>query len=107
VTYDNGEIVLFSPPTNTQEAQYTLNGNAYSMKPGTVQKLTNDRNWTIDVNLGNGQTAKYTLSTGRYKFKQSDSGMGLFTTQDQPGASVATGTPATTTTPAPSPMPVE
>ena len=107
VTYDNGEIVLFSPPTNTQDAQYTLNGNTFSMKPGTIQKFTNDRNWTIDVNLGNGQTTKYTLSTGRYKFKQSDKGMGLFTTQDQPGAPVATGTSAPTTTPAPSPMPVE
>ncbi len=107
VTYDNGEIVLFSPPTNTQDAQYTLNGNVYSMKPGTVQKFTNDRTWTIDVNLGNGQTTKYTLSTGRYKFKQSDTGMGLFSTQDQPGAPVAAGTAPTTPAPAPAPMPVE
>ena len=84
VVYDNGEIVLFSPPDNTQDVQYTLNGTAFTMKPGSVQKFTHDRTWTIDVNLGNGQTVKYTLSTGFFKFTQSESGIGLFSTKDQP-----------------------
>ena len=110
--YDNGEIVLFSPPSNTQDVQYSLNGNPYTMKPGTLQKFTNDRTWTIDVSTGSGQTVKYTLSTGRFKFKQFESGMGLFTTQDQPESPVAVPESASpsspaTTTPAPTPMPVE
>ena len=104
VVYDGGEIVLFSPPSNTQDVQYTLNGAAYTMKPGALQKFSNDRNWTIDVSLGNGQSVKYTLSTGRYKFKQSDAGMGLFTTQDQPGTQSVT---PSTIAPAPAPMPQE
>jgi hypothetical protein len=95
VTYDGGEIVLFSPPDNSQESQYTLNGVAYSMKPGSVQRFANDRNWTIEVNRGNGQSMKYTLSTGRYKFKPSSGGIALFTTQDQPNLSPAFAAPGT------------
>lgn len=110
VVYDNGEIVLFSPPGNTQDVQYILNGTAFTMKPGTMQKFTNDRTWTIDVNMGSGQTVKYTLSTGYFKFKQSESGVGLFSTKDQPEVaapvpeSLSTEKPETKT---PAPMPAE
>ena len=112
VTYDNGEILLFSPPTNTVDAQYSLNGVSYSMKPGSVQKFTNDRIWIINVNLGNGQNTKYTLSTGRYKFKQTEMGLGLFTTQQSPEAPAKVAGPEASATPAneqpaPVPMPVE
>ncbi len=82
--HDQGEIVLFSPPTNTIEVHYSLNGTSYTMKPGSLQKFANDRTWTIEVNLGNGQSTRYTLHTGRFKFKQSETGMGLFSTQESP-----------------------
>ena len=69
VAYDNGEIVIFSPPTNSREIQYTLNGAPYTMKPGTLQKFKNDRTWVVEVNPGSGQSTKFTLSAGRFKFK--------------------------------------
>ena len=112
VSFDNGEIVLFSPPTNTSDVQYSLNGVSYTMTPGTLQKFANDRSWTIDVNLGNGQHAKYSLSTGRFKFKQAETGMGLYSTQESPEAPAPIPEPDASSTPAndppaPVPMPVE
>ena len=112
ITFDNGEILLFSPPTNTVDAQYSLNGVSYTMKPGSMQKFTNDRIWIINVNLGGGQNTKYTLSTGRYKFKQSEAGLGLFATQQSPETPAPVPTPDSSATPAiehpaPVPMPVE
>jgi hypothetical protein len=109
---DNGEIVLFNPPTNTVEVQYTLNGAPYTMKPGTVQKFANDRTWVIDATLGDGQNAKYTLYTGRYKFKQTESGLNLYATKDNPDAPAPALEPNIPSTidavpPAPVPMPSE
>ena len=111
-TYDNGEIVIFSPPTNTVDVQYSLNGVSYTMKPGSMQKFVNDRIWIINANLGNRQNTKYTLSTGRYKFKQSETGMSLFTTRQSPEAPAQAPSPDASATPAneptaPVPMPVE
>ena len=111
-TYDNGEIVIFSPPTNTVEVQYSLNGVSYNMKPGSMQKFTNDRIWIVNFNVGNGQSTKYTLSTGRYKFKQTEAGIGLYMTQQSPEAPAPVPDPGSSATPAnepsaPVPMPVE
>ena len=113
VTYDNGEIVIFSPPTNTQDAQYTLNGASYTMKPGTLQKFANDRVWTIETNI-KGQVVKYNLSAGRYKFSQNGSVMNLYTTKEHPEAASAPPSSPTppapdpaSETPAPAPMPVD
>ena len=80
------------------------------MKPGTSQSFTNDRTWTIDFNAGNGQTIKYTLTTGRFKFKPTNSGVGLFSTQDTP--EVAAPVPESvasdsTQSPTPAPKPAE
>jgi hypothetical protein len=82
-TFDNGEIVLFSPTNNTREAQYWLNGMPYVMKPGTVQRFRNDRTWTFEMRNGSQQILRYTLSTGNFKVKESASGMELFSTADQ------------------------
>ena len=99
---DGGEIVLFSPASVTTDIPYTLNGIPYAMKPNSVQRFTNDRQWTIEFpSTGNGSASlRYSLVTGRYKFKPSGSGMGLFQTQDPPD----TPTPATLA-PAPTPSP--
>lgn len=106
--YDQGEIVLFSPPSNNQDVQYTLNGAPYTMKPGTVQKFTNDRTWTIETRLGSGQVTRYTLATGRYKFKETETGMNLYTTEDSPETPVAApADDSAAEVPAPSPMPVD
>ena len=111
-TFDNGEITIFSPPTNTVDVEYSLNGVSYTMKPGSMQKFTNDRIWIVNFNIGNGQNTKYTLATGRYKFKQTEAGIGLFMTQQSPEAPAPVPEPDSSATSAnepsaPVPMPVE
>ena len=82
--FDGGKIVIFSPPSNNQQVQYTLNGTSYVMAPGTEQRFTNDRKWTIKFYSGNLPPKEYTLSSGSYKFTPTDGGLGLFSTQDAP-----------------------
>ena len=81
---DGGEILLFSPASNSGDVRYTLNGNPYTMAPGTKQKFTNDRTWMIEFESSPGRVSQYTLTSSRYKFKPSDAGLGLFQTQDLP-----------------------
>lgn len=82
--FDQGEILIFSPPTNNREISYTLNGAPYTMKPGTLQRFRNDRNWVIEVNLAGAGDSRYSLATGNYKFKETDTGMHLYTTKENP-----------------------
>ena len=98
---DGGEILLFSPASNPGDVRYTLNGNPYTMPPGTKQRFVNDRTWTIEFESSPGRVAQYTLISSRYKFKPSDAGLGLFQTQDLP-ESASPGLPA-----APIPNPPE
>lgn len=81
---DGGEIMLFSPSTNLGPIRYTLNGQPYTMNPGTKQKFTNDRVWNIQFESTPGNVSTYTLSSTRYKFKTTDTGLGLFATHDHP-----------------------
>jgi hypothetical protein len=81
---DGGEILLFSPATNTGDVNYTLNGQLFTMPPGTKQRFVNDRKWTIQFESAPGQVTAYTLESARYKFKPSETGLGLFQTQDTP-----------------------
>ena len=82
---DRDEIVFFSSPGTVAEAQYSLNGVPYVMKPGTMQRLKNDRVWKVEVNSGTGRVMPYTLAPGAYKFKPTGltMSMGLFATQDR------------------------
>ncbi|MBC8114310.1 MAG: hypothetical protein H7062_08035 [Candidatus Saccharimonas sp.] len=85
-TPDGGEIVLFSATNTPGDVAYTLNGVSYLMKPGTTQRFTNDRTWTIEVAPAHGQSPqRYTLVSGRYKFKPLANGIALVQTQDLPG----------------------
>lgn len=85
-TFDGGEIILFSAADTPGEVQYTLNGAPFQLKPGQVQRFTNDRAWTIEVAPSNGQPPqRFTLSSGRYKFKPTVNGISLVSTQDMPG----------------------
>lgn len=84
--FDGGEIVLFSAPDIQGVVQYTLNGSPYQMNPGAVQRFTNDRPWIIEVATPAGQAPqRFTLSSGRYKFKPATNGTALVQTQDRPG----------------------
>lgn len=99
-TPDGGQIVLFSATDTPGEVAYTLNGVSYLMKPGSVQRFSNDRTWTIEVAPGHAQSPqRYTLVTGRYKFKPLANGIALVQTQDVPGSN----NQATNLAPAPVP----
>lgn len=100
-TFDGGEIVLFTTPDVPGDVQYTLNGVAYQLRPGSVQRFRNDRLWTIEVASGVGQSPQqFTLVSGRYKFKPTANGIALVSTQDLPGVSQQA-----TSLPAPVPAP--
>ena len=81
---DGGEILIFSPSTNTGNIRYTLNGQPYTMPPGTKQRFTNDRKWTIQFESAPGRVLTYSLSADRYKFTSNEEGIGFFQTQDLP-----------------------
>ena len=91
---DGGEILLFSPPTNPSDIRYNLNGRSYTMRPGTKQKFTNDRNWKIQFESSPGQVATYTLNSTRYKFKATEGATALYETQDLPEETRSTLPPA-------------
>ena len=89
-TPDGGEIVLFVPADAASGVNYTLNGQPFSMQPGQLQKLVNDRVWTIEFAPTAGQIAlRYTLVSARFKFKPSGTGIGLFQTQDLPSSKIS------------------
>ncbi len=98
---DGGEIVIFSPAANVANVNYALNGQVFTMIPGTKQQFVNDRSWTIQFETAPGQVATYSLKTGRYKFKSTPAGLALVQTQDTPEA-IEPGLP-----PAPIPNPPE
>lgn len=81
---DGGEILLFSPTTNGGDVNYTLNGQPFTMPPGTKQRFVNDRQWTVQFESAPGQVTTYTLEAAHYKFKATTTGLGLFQTQDSP-----------------------
>lgn len=82
-----GLIEIFSPETNDFVISYTLNGTPFSMSPGQVHTIESDRTWTIEY-LGSETLpiSRYSLASGRYKFKRQDGVIGLFATRDVPGA---------------------
>lgn len=78
-TFDNGPIVILAPATNDKPIEYTLNGMAYTIKPGQSQKFVHDRDWIVNFDRGNGQgVATYGLKATTYKFKMTDKGWELF-----------------------------
>ena len=81
---DGGEILLFSPATNSGDVNYTLNGQPFRMPSGTKQRFVNDRQWTVQFESAPGQVTTYTLESAHYKFKATTTGLGLFQTQDSP-----------------------
>lgn len=82
-----GNIVIYSPGTNDFHISYTLNGMAFSLSPGQMHTISNDRTWTMEyVGSESGGVSRYVLSPGLYKFKRQDGVVGLFATRELPGA---------------------
>ena len=81
---NGGTIKILNPAESGGEIRYTLNGTAYSIKPGYAQTIQNDRNWTVDFGSGGtGGNVRYSLQAGTYKFKVTDAGWNLFKSQEQ------------------------
>lgn len=100
----DGAIVIFSPAINDFHMSYTLNDSPFTISPGQVQTLPNDRIWTITyLGIETGQVVQYQLSPGRYKFKRQDGVVGLFATRDLPGTEQLP--PGGTPNPPPGPQP--
>lgn len=98
LTIDGGEIVVYNPSSTGQDIRYLLNGQLFTMPAGTKQSIVNDRTWTIQYESSPGTVVTYTLVTARYKFKPTETGVGLFQTQDTPeAAQAASGLPAAPT----------
>ncbi len=82
-TFDGGSIVLTNPATNTQNIEYALNGQAFTMKPGQTQRFTYDRDWIVEFDRGvSNNSARYSLKSTNYKFKRTSNGWELFEQAD-------------------------
>ena len=78
-TFDNGPIVITAPAVNDKPVEYTLNGQAFSIKPGQSQKFNHDRDWIVGFDRGDGKgAAQYSLKASAYKFKMTANGWELF-----------------------------
>ncbi len=101
----DGDVTVLVPSDDPEAAvDYTLNGYPYSMRTGQAQTFPNDRLWTIEFNRGgNFGQARYSLSPGTFKFKQTDKGWELMRAAVVPPmpAQPETPTPATTEPPKP------
>ena len=77
--FSGGPITIFNPPTNTVTLSYTLDGTAYTIPPGYIQELVEDRAWAIQFSRGaNLSQAQYGLQSGLYSFKSTDHGWELY-----------------------------
>ena len=74
-----GPVKLSNPKENSVALNYTLNGRSYSIQPGYSQALGAGSVWEIQFDRGGsfGQ-ARYTLSSGTYRFKATDKGWDLY-----------------------------
>jgi hypothetical protein len=72
------KIKIVNPSDSGGNVRYTLNGSEYSIKPGDVQILADDRQWVIDFSSGGTKgDVRYTLSAGTFKFKVTQTGWDL------------------------------
>lgn len=72
-------IRIVNPPANRDAVSYTLNGFAFTIRPGEKQDLQGDRRWVIDFDRG-GQFGKasYGLYPGVFTFTPSQRGWELY-----------------------------
>ena len=79
VTTAPAEVV--NPPQNGVPLSFMVNGQSYTVPPGTTQNLTISPGQTISFDRGNGQgTTTYSLSPGVYTFTPASQGWELFQT---------------------------
>lgn len=101
----DGDVTVVIPAGGPEAAvDYTLNGYAYSMRTGQSQTFPNDRLWTIEFDRGGDfGRARYSLSPGTFKFKQTDQGWELMRAATDVPAPVQTESAAATGSEPPAP----
>jgi hypothetical protein len=66
------DVVVIRHPTEAgSEVHYVLNGRfPFTIRPGLMQKLPANRQWSIEFDRGNSQgSARYVLTRGAYEFR--------------------------------------
>jgi hypothetical protein len=77
--FSGGPITINNPATNNAALSYTLDGDTYTILPGYVQDLREDRAWVIRFSRSaNGDKAQYSLQSGTYAFTSTDHGWELY-----------------------------
>jgi hypothetical protein len=103
------QIRIVNPADSGGEVQYSLNGTAYSIRPGYGQVIDNDRQWVISFGSGGIRgDVRYTLAQGTFKFKVLETGWELVRAADQPAfvqGQPPTNSPTFSPTLAPAPVP--
>lgn len=81
---DGGVIRIHNPADSIGEVKFAVNGTALSVRPGETKSILNDRLLKVEFDTGGpAGYIRYTVRTGTYKFKVSDTGWNLFRAADQ------------------------
>jgi hypothetical protein len=72
-------VRITNPATNKVTLSYTLDGNPYTIPPGSSQDLVLDHPWVIEFSRGgNFGHGRYGLEPGLYTFAMTDHGWELY-----------------------------
>jgi hypothetical protein len=73
--------VLVNPADSGGAVNYTLNGNPFTIEPGSRKVLPDKRGWRIEFDRGdNNGAARYSLPYGTYTFAVTSKGWELYDT---------------------------
>jgi hypothetical protein len=64
--------VVFNPPELDRDISYTINGRAYTIRPGQSQELPAGTSWIIAFDGGGPTKTEYTLGEACYVFGEKD-----------------------------------
>ncbi len=78
-------LVLVDPQDSGGSVNYTLDGTAYTIDPGTVQQGSGAGPWLVEFDRGveGSGAARYLLTSGTYTFTLTDKGWELYNTTEQ------------------------
>jgi hypothetical protein len=77
--FSGSPITITNPATNGVSLNYTLDGVAYTIAPGSSQDFREDRAWVVQFSRGgNLDQARYGLTSGLYSFTGTEHGWELY-----------------------------
>ena len=79
-TYTGARIRIVNPKKHDATLSYTLNEHPVEIRPGETQDLTDNRDWVIEFDRGEGfGKTKYSLDPGgEYTFAWTENGWELY-----------------------------